>query len=99
MKTIDKLIKESETLMDKVYSIALLEVERIARAEMKKHPKEIDEFIMAMGSYFFCYKNEISHSFQSEELDNYILKCIKRELKLTGCPIGFIKNGPLITDW
>ena len=40
--------------------LASKKVEHMARSVLNNHP-QLDEFIMAMGSYFFTYKNSDSH--------------------------------------
>src|SRR5208337_3318365 len=42
---------------DDAYQIGLVEVERLARKILAKHPN-LDEFVMAMGSAFFTTKDD-----------------------------------------
>lgn len=58
---------------NKACELASLKVEQIARQILVEH-KELDEFIMAMGSYFFTYK---SKKRKDEHLSGYTQKMNK----------------------
>jgi len=96
MKEIDLLIEKSEQLLTEASELALKEIERIARKELGKN-KKLKKFTMAMGTYFFSYKNEIAYSYECKELDELINKY--SDLHLTGCPMMFTEKGDVITDW
>lgn len=58
---------------NKAFELASLKVEQIARQILVEH-KELDEFIMGMGRYFFTYK---SKKRKGEHLSGYIEKMNK----------------------
>jgi hypothetical protein len=93
---------------------ALILVEAQARAILRRHPA-LDEFVMGMGMWFFTYKvgardrcgirltadmNRCLHeprAYMRPLLD--ILDELNDDLKLTGEPMRFTAEGPVIHDW
>jgi len=99
MEEIDKLIEKSEQLLGEATELAIKEIERIARKELNKN-KDLEDFTMCMGSYFFSYKNQIEHDYKhyrTKELDDFIEKY--SVLRLMGKPMTFTRNGNVITNW
>ena len=93
---------------NKACELASLKVEQIARQILVEH-KELDEFIMAMGSYFFTYK---SKKRKDEHLSGYtedsepFLRPLNdfisewdNYLKITGDAMRFTATGVKVTDW
>jgi len=90
---------------------ALKELELRARKAMKKHVA-IKEFVMAMGTaYFVCRSEgqEVLLSFE-EEAENFpYAKALRPTLdliaewddylKLTGTPMRFTADGPVVKEW
>ncbi len=91
--------------------LAILEVERLARIVLSKNPKIVREFVMAMGSFFFCdKKDEIIHVVvgDNEEILNEMqgyedlilfLDEFDERLKITGESMRFTHKGKKITKW
>lgn len=50
-------IKKLEDLYEKSRELSIEIIEELAR-DILRNNKDLDEFIMAMGSYFFTYKNK-----------------------------------------
>ena len=102
---IEKLVRDSNTL---IYSKALKLIEQDARSLLRKH-KNLDEFVMAMGSWFFTPKDKSRDNFGNESfqsLPRYMQSFAKMmesfevmELKITGAPMRFTADGPLVHDW
>lgn len=91
MKNIDLLIRKAD-------SIAIKEVERLARNVLKANNKT-HKFTMAMGTYFFQDKDgEILYNFESKRLNNFIME-YDSMLKLTGNPMMFTAKSKITTDW
>ena len=92
-----------DSLLESACTLAVNEVERLARAELKRNPK-LTTFTMAMGSYFFIgeieYSDEddILHDYEAKELDDFIAEYDK-DLCMTGCPMHFTATGEKITQW
>ena len=102
--------KQSDLISDKILTfqdesrnLALKEVERLARKTMKRNPKSITGFCMAMGSA--CFYGEDGHS-----VDDYEPKLAEfysfldkhnRYLYLTGTPMKIDGkwDAELVTDW
>lgn len=97
MKDIDKLIEESETILEKATELCLIKIEKMARNIISKN-KKLKTFTMAMGTYFFSYENGVAHDYENKKLDDFISK-YDNELKLTGCAMTFSEKGDVITDW
>jgi len=86
---------------DDAYQIGLVEVERLARKILAKHPN-LDEFVMAMGSAFFTTKDDGNiHPFERaymKPLDRF-LTAWDDTLCLTGEPMRFTATGRKETAW
>lgn len=102
MKKIDKQLTN---LYDKMYGIAILEVERLARKCLSQNPKHFNEFVMCMGTFFFTdKKGEVVWGHIAEKrsgykpLDDFICEW-NSILKLTGEPMRFTSSGKIITHW
>lgn len=106
--------KETQQYYDKAYNSALLYVEQLARKILREHPN-LDEFIMAMGSYSFTckagngistwkeiYKNgsyTYTDSFLYFKPLNDFISEWDSVLKITGEPMRFTSNSEKITNW
>lgn len=83
--------------------IALEMIEGMARQILRTHPC-LDEFVMAMGSAFFTVKGDPRENIDTSEraymkrLDD-LLNEWDTFLHLTGTPMRFTSDGPIITDW
>lgn len=91
--------------------LAIKEVERLARQVLRNNPKEVLNFTMAMGSYFFSdNQDEIIHTVVGgnesflkslegyNELKEFIAKW-DEYFGLTGTPMTFTADGEMITNW
>lgn len=102
-KQSDQISAKISTFLAESRKIALKEVERLARKTMKRNPKSITGFCMAMGSATFY--GEDGHSiddFQPKLAEFYsFLDEHNRYLYLTGTPMKIDDkwDAPLITDW
>lgn len=92
--------------LEEMQRIALAEVERMAREIMRKHPS-LREFVMAMGVWFFTQQQR--HGRPDRKVDEQDVRHLAglgrfidswdRVLHLTGTPMRFTVDGPVITDW
>lgn len=80
--------------------LALAEVERLARSIMRRHPR-LHEFCMGMGSW--CFWTKDGQQFDDSDLKylspigNFLYEY--EDLKLTGTPMRFTVDGPVVTNW
>jgi hypothetical protein len=102
-KQSDAISNQISIKLDEAIAVALKEVERLARKTMKRNPKSITGFCMAMGSA--CFYGEDGHSigdFEPKLSEFYeFLDQHDRYLYLTGTPMR-IKgkwDAPMQTDW
>lgn len=89
-----------EAHYDKACAIAEKEVERLARAILKRHPS-LKEFVMGMGIWGFWDKNDNSVDADDRRvrsLARFISKW-DRFLYLSGSPMRFTADGPVVTYW
>ena len=83
---------------------ALHYIERMARAMLRKH-KDLGEFVMGMGTWTFNYKDRSKGriAWNVKHIDNSKLAKFIEEwddaLKLTGTPMRFTADGPIVTEW
>jgi hypothetical protein len=82
--------------------IALDEVERVARKILREH-KDLDEFVMGMGSSGFTFKNTDGlfndSDFRYMEPVFNLINRWDNVLSLTGHPMRFTAEGKKITVW
>lgn len=79
---------------------ALAEIERQARLILRRRPS-LGEFVMGMGAWFFVGADgEIRHETPrcARRLASFIDE-FDETLCLTGHPMRFTANGPLIQEW
>jgi len=96
MKDIDKLVEESEVILEKATRLCLIEIENIARNIISEN-KKLKKFTMGMGTYFFSYEKDIAYDYNNKKLDDFISKY--NHLKVTGCAMMFTEKGEVVTDW
>jgi hypothetical protein len=104
--------KEIEKLYFDAGDKAAVFVEEQARAILRKHPS-LHEFTMAMGTWFFTVKRSKDRSLlpgehavlhdppsyiKNSRLASFILKW-DEYLKITGEPMRFTADGPVVRDW
>jgi len=78
--------------------LAVAEVERLARVELRRN-KKLSTFTMAMGTYYFSVKNFILYDYdEAEVLDDFIAEYDK-DFHMTGSPMHFTATGEKIFDW
>ncbi len=101
-KKTDKIDVQIDNLIEKADQLALAEVERLARKIMRRNPKSITCFCMAMGYATFYDKNGSldDNDHRTRELDDFI-GTWDRILHLTGTPMKIEGkwDSPVITDW
>lgn len=100
-KRVERLLREAE-------GVALALLEQRARAVLRRNP-QLKEFVMAMGSaHFEAHDGEqvgICMSPWSHDYRKYtrpvdeVLDDFDDVLKLTGTPMRFTADGPVVTDW
>ena len=84
--------------LDIADKLARKKAESFARNELKRNPR-LNEFVMAMGSYFFTdQRGNILHNYECNPLDNFIRKW-DSQLKITGTPMRFTVNSKKVTEW
>ena len=100
-------VKEIEQVYDQAAEMAEKFVEGHAREILRKHGN-LDEFIMAMGGWFFTLKKPAGGlHYVSEEDRVYLWKSPlakfialwDERLRITGRPMRFTAYGPKQTDW
>lgn len=93
-----EIIEKIESLLEKAQKIAISEVERLARKCLEEN-KHLNEFVMAMGTYFFTLRNgEICHETEYEPLENLIAK-FDEQFSLTGHSMRFTADSEIVTQW
>lgn len=105
METTSELIQK---YLDKADELAENEVIRLATEVLIKNSAVVEEFIMAMGSFFFTSKQdqgynwsleyEIKSLIGGEELWDFIIEW-DNQLKITGNPIRFSLESRVKRDW
>lgn len=95
------LKKEIQKHLDAAYAVAVKEYERMAREIMRKHPNLV-EFMNGMGRVFFVDKNgDMIHTNDRSYLspiDDFLCEW-DEQLHLTGDPMRFTADGPVVRDW
>ena len=94
---IDAEIEKSEIHLTKATELCIAQIEIMARNILIKN-KKLNEFVMAMGTYFFTYKKGgVAHDFEDSFFDEFMDKY--SDLNLTGIPMRFTAKGDVVTDW
>jgi hypothetical protein len=92
--------KKIQKLLDQAGQLALEHVEFAARKILREH-KNLNEFVMGMGTCFFS-EGEENHGLETyaymKSLEDFICEW-DETLGITGTPMRFTANGPRITDW
>lgn len=92
--TQDNLLERIETRFDEASDLAVMYVEQQARAILTEHP-ELEEFVCAMGAWFFTYKvGAVDH--QGIEIEEGMSRIIDEE------HVDFIRESDLsqfFADW
>ena len=92
--------QQIKDLHSKASELASKEVIRIARQTLKADPT-IKEFVMGMGTWFFNDADGIIHDEDDKRfhaLEEFISKW-DNHLRITGEPMRFTANGPIIRNW
>jgi hypothetical protein len=99
---------ESQAIENHIHrarQIAIRKVRNLARKILRNNRGELNEFLMAMGSWFFVthkgecvYAYELEHIEGIEELTDFI-DYWDGDLKLTGEGIRFTWDGEIVTNW
>ncbi len=107
MKTVLQIKREKEHFELGMYDDALALIETRARKILVSHPN-LDEFVMAMGGWLFTKKNshdDISTVYR-ERIPAYARTFAEMmdefddmELKVTGEPMRFTAQGPVVRMW
>jgi hypothetical protein len=104
---IEMLERQYDALVAEMTETALMIVEQDARVILTKHPN-LNEFVMGMGGWFFTRRlvvNSIIH--EGDGMPYYIkesnlAECIEKWdslLGLTGSPMRFTAEGPVVRQW
>lgn len=96
MDSLKILLNKRKQLDNKIYDILIDEVRKKARAILKNN-KNLDEFTMAMGTYFFSNKGEIQHGYENKNFNSFM--STYDDEKLTAFAMTFKENGKEINDW
>ena len=103
MKSISEHINDIYfKVLNECTEIAIKRIESLARNILVDN-KQTNEFIMAMGSFFFTSKlGDVIYDKEDlrgyKKLEDFIYS-LPKDLCITGEPMRFTKNGPVITDW
>lgn len=94
---IDAEIEQSEKHLTKATELCVIQIQTMARDILAKH-KKLNEFFMAMGTYFFTYKKGgVANDFEDKNFDEFMNKY--GFLNLTGIAMRFTAKGDVVTDW
>lgn len=89
--------KQIDSLYRQARETALKELKRLVEIKFRQN-KNLDYFLIAMGSYFFVDKNNETVYDGFKNIDNLIGEW-DRYLKLTGEGVKWYADGSVITDW
>ena len=93
--------KQIEYYLAEAEKLASEKVKRLARAILKKN-KNLNEFVMGMGTWFFVHKDgrncDESDYKSLQEFSDFIRE-YDNILKITGEPMRFTAEGEKITNW
>ena len=95
--TVSQQIKE---LHSKASELASKEVIRLARKTMAADAT-LEEFIMGMGTWYFKDANGLIYDENDKrfaEIEAFISEW-DNELRITGEPMRFTPNGPIVRNW
>jgi hypothetical protein len=107
MKTVTQIKREKEKMEQRLYDAALALIEDRARKILVAHPS-LDEFVMAMGGWLFSKKNSDDNisDVYGERIPAYARAFCgmmdefdDMELKVTGEPMRFTAQGPVVRMW
>lgn len=95
-----------DVLYTQAFVIGVKHVEKLAREILKTHP-ELSEFTMAMGAYCFSERRpapatDIQLGGEEREFFKPLFDFMNdwdRVLKLSGSPMRFTAEGPVVTEW
>jgi len=102
-----KTAKKIDDLLDEANVLAVKLIEAEARHILKNH-KDLDEFVMGMGTAFFTRKGRSpgwghgTVQFDERkymELIDQLITDYDDYFKITGLPMRFTANGEKITEW
>jgi hypothetical protein len=112
MHLIETYRAQYDTLGNVLYDCVIKEIEIKARAILKRNPKRLGEFIMAMGMASLDVPDRSGHSYMQDAIERDEFAQFKggAELwdfiqeydeifKVKGEPMRFTAHGPKITDW
>lgn len=94
---VDALIRHH---LEEAYQVAVKELEARARRILREN-SDLVEFVMSMGCWAF-YDQEGLIPFDSDPRFEPVMSFISRwddQLKLTGDPMRFTADGPVVTKW
>ena len=97
MESLKILLKKREEVDKKIYDFLIEKVRQKARAILSNN-KNLDEFTMCMGVYFFSNKGEIQYGYENKFFDDFMSKYDGDE-KLTAFAMSFKKGGKEINHW
>lgn len=92
--------KEFEKLYDQAFDLAIKEIEEAARRIMRNHPRLV-EYCQGMGTWMFSDADDNLYDGDDricKPVDDIMQKW-DEYLHLTGHPMRFTVDGPVITMW
>ena len=100
------MLNQIDKWFNKASDMAIVVIESEAKAILNKRP-ELDEFIMAMGSFFFTTKKAINSSpnkiIDEEDLNEpefyKMVWELNEKFNCCGYPTRFTATGEKINDW
>lgn len=102
--TTEQINTHIEGELTKLTLIASDHIKRLAMQVLKSNSRKCDEFVMAMGTFFFSLKGEVLWNHEAEslkgyqELDDFVSEW-DGILHCTGEAMTFKKDGKITTDW
>ena len=99
MKTKNNLDRDISYHYELACTLSIVKVEELARKILRGH-KNLDEFIIAKGGWMYTDKNgnDIDDKPYMRELSEFIDEW-DNYLKITGNPMRFTADGPVVTNW
>jgi hypothetical protein len=94
-------LKQIEELYESASLLALKLIESEARKLLRNH-NSLNEFVMAMGSTFFIDKHgEVVDNWRFKYIEQFtdLINDLDDRFHITGTPMRFTANGPIVTNW
>ena len=107
LPTLAQIRSERMRTEERLYAMSADLIEAKARGILRSHPT-LDEFVMGMGAWLFTRKDsadDISTVFReripayARPFERMMDEFDRLELKITGEPMRFTAEGPVVREW